>query len=105
MVKLVFFVPINSVDDVLDAVFAAGAGQIGNYVNCCFKSEGLGQFMAKEGANPKIGQIGKLEIVKEYRVETICPEEKLDLVLNALKSAHPYEEPAIDVFKLYNKID
>ncbi|EQC44264.1 hypothetical protein [Bacteriovorax sp. Seq25_V] len=104
MVKLVFYIPKNEEKPVLDAIFAAGAGQIGNYINCCFKTEGFGQFMAKVGANPKIGKINELETVVEYRIETICPKSKLDDVLVALRKTHPYEEPAIDVFELYNKI-
>jgi dinuclear metal center YbgI/SA1388 family protein len=100
--KLVVFVPIESADKVSNAVFAAGAGAIGNYSNCGFTSEGTGTFLPLAGARPAIGKKGKIEAVPEIRFETIVPAEKLDDCIAAMKKAHPYEEPAFDVFKLYN---
>jgi len=100
--KLVVFVPIDSVAEVSDAVFAAGAGWIGNYSNCSFQAAGTGTFLPLQGAKPTIGKKGKLEKVPEIRFETIVPAEKLDEVIAAMKKAHPYETPAFDVFKLYN---
>lgn len=100
--KLVVFVPIESAAKVSNAVFAAGAGAIGNYSNCGFTTEGTGTFLPLAGARPAIGKKLKLEKVNEIRLETIVPVEKLDDCIAAIKKAHPYEEPAFDVFKLYN---
>ena len=100
--KLVVFIPIESAAKVSNAVFAAGAGAIGNYSNCGFTAEGTGTFLPLAGARPAIGKKGKLEKVNEIRFETIVPAEKLDDCIVAMKKAHPYEEPAFDVFKLYN---
>ncbi len=99
--KLVVFVPVESVVKVSNAVFAAGAGTIGNYSNCGFQAEGTGTFFPLEGAKPAIGKRGKMEKVPEMRFETIVPAERLDSVIAAMKKAHPYEAPAFDVFKLY----
>ncbi len=100
--KLVVFVPVESVAEVSNAVFAAGAGAIGNYSNCGFGAEGTGTFLPLENAKPAIGKKGKLEKVPEIRFETIVPAEKLDKVIAAMKKAHPYETPAFDIIKLYN---
>ena len=100
--KLVVFIPIKSVEKVSDAVFAAGAGAIGNYSHCGFGTVGAGSFLPLKGAKPAIGKKGKLEKVPEIRFETIVPSEKLDACIAAMKKAHPYEMPAFDVFKLYN---
>jgi dinuclear metal center YbgI/SA1388 family protein len=99
--KLVVFVPAESVAKVSNAVFAAGAGMIGNYSNCSFQAEGTGTFFPLEGAKPAIGKKRKLEKVPEIRFETVVPADKLDTVIAAMKKAHPYETPAFDVFKLY----
>ena len=99
--KLVVFIPIKSVAKVSNAIFAAGAGAIGNYSNCSFEGEGTGSFLPLEGAKPAIGKKGKVEKVAEVRFETIVPAEKLDDCVAAMKKAHPYETPAFDVFKLY----
>ena len=101
--KLIVFVPADSLAKVSNAVFAAGAGAIGNYSNCGFGAEGTGTFKPLEGAKPAIGQKGKLEKVNEIRFETIVPSPKLDAVIAAMKEAHPYEMPAYDVIKLYNE--
>jgi len=100
--KLVVFVPVESVAEVSNAVFAAGAGAIGNYTHCGFGAEGTGTFLPLENAKPAIGKKGKLEKVPEIRFETIVPAEKLDKVVTAMKKAHPYETPAFDIIKLYN---
>jgi len=100
--KLTVFVPADSVSKVSDAVFAAGAGWIGNYSNCSFQAKGAGTFLPLEGAKPAVGRKGRIEEVPEIRFETIVPADKLDKVIAAMKSAHPYEVPAFDVFKLYN---
>jgi len=101
--KLIVFIPIESAAKVSNAVFAAGAGQIGNYSNCSFQTEGTGSFLPLEGAKPAIGKKGKLEKVPEIKFEAIVPEGKLAGVIAAMKKAHPYETPAFDVIKLYNE--
>jgi dinuclear metal center YbgI/SA1388 family protein len=100
--KLVVFVPIKAAAKVSNAVFAAGAGAIGNYRNCSFGAEGTGTFLPLKGAKPAIGKKGKLEKVPEVRFETIVPTAKLDSVIEAMKKVHPYETPAFDVFRLYD---
>ena len=99
--KLVVFIPVKSLAKVSNAVFAAGAGNIGNYSHCGFQSEGTGSFLPHAGAKPAIGKKGKLEKVPEIRFEAIVPGEKLDACIAAMKKAHPYEMPAFDCFKLY----
>ncbi len=99
--KLVVFIPIESAAKVSNAVFAAGAGVIGNYSKCGFGAEGTGSFLPLKGAEPAIGKKGRIETVPEIRFETIVPAEKLDNVISAMKKAHPYETPAFDCFKLY----
>jgi len=99
--KLVVFIPVESAAKVTNAVFAAGAGAIGNYSNCGFVAEGTGTFLPLAGARPAIGKKGKFEKVPEVRFETIVPAEKLANVTAAMKKAHPYETPAFDIFKLY----
>ncbi len=100
--KLVVFVPVNALAPVANAVFAAGAGWIGNYRNCGFRAEGTGTFRPLEGARPAIGRKGKLERVQEFRFETIVPADRLQAVVEAMKKAHPYEVPAFDIFKLFD---
>ena len=95
--KLVVFVPVKSAAKVSNAVFAAGAGAIGNYSHCGFGAEGTGTFLPHKGAKPAIGKKGKLEKVGEIRFETIVPADRLDEVIAAMKKAHPYEMPAFDV--------
>lgn len=98
--KLCFFVPEEHLEAVKQAVFDAGAGRIGDYDSCCWQAPGQGQFRALAGANPFIGQQGKLERVVEYKVELICDDAHIHGAIAALKLAHPYEEPAYDVIAL-----
>lgn len=98
--KLVVFVPRDAVDKVADAVFDAGAGWIGNYSQCSFRSDGTGTFLGQEGTNPTVGEPGKLERAPETRIETIVPSANLTAVVQALKESHPYEEPAFDLIQL-----
>lgn len=98
--KLVTFVPEEHVQRVSDALFHAGAGRIGNYTQCSFRSPGTGTFLGGEGSNPTIGQSGKLEQAAEVRVETIVPMAKLAEIIKALRTSHPYEEPAFDLVQL-----
>lgn len=100
MKKLVFFVPETHLEAVKAAVFEAGAGRIGDYEHCCWQTLGTGQFKPMSGATPFIGQRGQLEIVSEYRVELVCDDVYIKEAVQALRSAHPYEEPAFDVTNL-----
>src|SRR5687767_8213367 len=98
--KLVTFVPAEQVETVSSALFAAGAGRIGDYTQCSFRSPGTGTFFGEEGTNPTVGQAGKLEEASEVRLETVMPIAKLNDVLTALRASHPYEEPAFDLVQL-----
>lgn len=98
--KLVFFVPETHAEEVKTAVFAAGAGQDGNYENCCWQTLGKGQFRPLPGSHPFIGNTGKLETVMEFRIEMFCPREKIPGILDALLKAHPYEEPAYEIYSV-----
>jgi dinuclear metal center YbgI/SA1388 family protein len=100
--KLVVFVPVDSLAEVSNAMFAAGAGAIGNYSHCGFNAEGMGTFLPQEGAKPAIGRKGALEKVVETRFETIVPTDRLEAVITTMHKAHPYETPAFDVFKIHN---
>ncbi|MCX6256622.1 MAG: Nif3-like dinuclear metal center hexameric protein [Bacteroidia bacterium] len=105
LIKLVTFVPISHADEVRNAIFAAGAGNIGNYSSCSFNSEGTGSFKASELANPFTGNIDELHFEKEIRLETIIPVHLVEKVLKALIDSHPYEEVAYDVYPLTNQYD
>ena len=96
---LVFYVPVGDTDDVLAALFASGAGTVGNYEHCAFIAAGTGQFRPIEGAMPTIGQVGDLERVDEHRVELTFPRRLRSDVVSALRAAHPYEEPAFHVIE------
>ena len=101
--KLVVFIPVDAVEKVADAVFAAGAGAIGNYSHCGFQAQGQGSFLPLEGARPAIGRKGKVEKVAEVRFETIVPAAKLADCIAAMRKAHPYETPAFDCYRLYDE--
>ncbi len=98
--KLVVFVPREAADPVREALFAAGAGRIGNYERCSWYTLGTGTFLPGAGTDPTIGEPGREQRVSEVRLETVFPEERQDEVVAALKAAHPYEEPAYDIYAL-----
>ena len=100
MFMLCFYVPATALEQVKAAVFAAGAGRIGNYDQCCWQVEGQGQFRPLAGSNPAIGQRGELETLPEYRVEMVCPALCIAAAVDAMKTAHPYEEPAWHVLEM-----
>ena len=102
--KLVAFVPSEHIEQVLDALTSAGAGHIGKYSHCTFRTEGKGTFKALEGANPFRGKVGRIEDINEYRIETICTKDNLQKVIQAMLKVHPYEEVAYDVYELKNEI-
>jgi hypothetical protein len=100
MYQLSFYVPAAHVDVVKQAVFDAGGGRIGNYDSCCWQVAGQGQFRPLPGSDPAIGGIGQLELVDEYKVEMVCGDAHIGAAVAALRRAHPYEEPAYQVWKL-----
>jgi hypothetical protein len=98
--KLVWFVPAEALAATRDAVFEAGAGRIGEYERCSWYTAGTGTFLGGEQTDPAVGERGVEEHVPELRVETVVPADRLDAVVVALRLAHPYEEPAYDVYAL-----
>jgi dinuclear metal center YbgI/SA1388 family protein len=100
--KFTIFVPIGFEPKIIKAIDDAGAGSIGNYKKCTFYSQGTGTFEPGENTKPFIGRPGKYEEVKETRLETIVKGENLSLLIDKVLAAHPYEEPAYDVYKLHN---
>jgi hypothetical protein len=97
--KLVVFVPREALAAVRDALFEAGAGRIGDYERCSWYTEGTGTFLGGAETAPSVGQPGREERVSELRLETVFPAELQEEVLAALRRAHPYEEPAFDVYE------
>ena len=98
--KLVVFVPREALDAVRDALFAAGAGRIGDYERCSWYAAGTGTFLGGASTDPAIGERGREERVAELRLETVYPAEREEEVVRALRAAHPYEEPALDLYAL-----
>ena len=96
---LVVYVPRESTDAVLAALFGAGAGRLGDYEECAFVAPGRGQFRPVRVASPTIGALGDLEYVDEDRVEVVLPRRLRAEVVTALRGAHPYEEPAFHVIQ------
>lgn len=101
-VKLVTFVPEEAVVAVVEAMAAEGAGRIGNYDTCSFRTAGEGTFRAGEGADPVTGRAGGFNVEPEVRVEMLAPKSRQDPVIAALVGAHPYEEPAFDVYEVHS---
>jgi len=100
MFKICVFVPEDAAEQVKQAMFEAGAGKIGDYDCCCWQVPGQGQFRPLEGSSPFIGEQDRIETVAELRIEMVCADEYIKHVVAAMKTAHPYEEPAYDVWKL-----
>jgi hypothetical protein len=98
--KLVVFVPAEALDAVRDALFAAGAGRIGEYERCSWYAEGTGTFYGRAETSPALGEKGREERVPELRLETVYPVDREAEVVRALRRAHPYEEPAFDLYAL-----
>ncbi|MCB1616701.1 MAG: YqfO family protein [Pseudomonadales bacterium] len=101
MYKIAVFVPDSHLEVVKASLFAAGAGKIGNYDCCCWQSKGEGQFRPLSGSQPFIGEKGVVETVEEWKLELVCNDDVLNQVIAAMKRAHPYEEPAFDVWQLH----
>ncbi|NIO17713.1 MAG: Nif3-like dinuclear metal center hexameric protein [Deltaproteobacteria bacterium] len=102
--KVVVFVPPADVGKVLGQAFLAGAGQIGQYTSCSFRTAGTGTFFPEQEARPYLGEVGELNSVAEERVEFVADDRVLPGVLDAVKKSHPYEEPAIDVYPLATEL-
>lgn len=100
-VSIVITVPETHADIVREAMGRAGAGKIGDYSYCSFSSKGIGRFMPTKEANPHVGKADVLEEVVEERVETVCSRAVLEHVLEEIKKAHPYEEPVIYIYPVY----
>ncbi|MHB1422375.1 MAG: Nif3-like dinuclear metal center hexameric protein [Gemmataceae bacterium] len=98
--KVVVFVPEKDLNRVADAMFAAGAGRIGEYRECGFRLAGVGTFFGSDAANPTIGQKGRREEVNEWRLESVCPASCVETVVAAIRESHSYEEPAFDLYPL-----
>lgn len=100
MKKIIVFCPVKETETVKKAMFSAGAGKIGNYDQCCFETMGTGQFRPLSGSNAYVGECNKLEKVEEIKLEMVCENSLLDSSIKAMKSAHPYEEVAFEVYSL-----
>lgn len=98
--KLVWFVPREALESTRDAVFAAGAGRIGDYTRCSWYTAGTGTFVGGEGSSPAIGERGREQRTSELRVETVVPADRAQEILAALVAAHPYEEVAYELYPL-----
>ena len=101
--KLVIFVPQDHLEKVAEATFVAGAGRIGDYTRCSYRTTGRGTFLGGQATHPTIGQRGRMEFVEETRLETVVPSRNLPAVVQAMIDAHPYEEPAFDIYPLQSK--
>jgi hypothetical protein len=97
-VKIVITSPVKNADDVRAALAEAGAGQSGNYTHCSFSTPGKGRFMPVAGAHPHVGEVGRLEVVDEERIEVLCERNRARGALEAAIAVHPYEEPAYEVY-------
>lgn len=98
--KVVVTVPESHADKVRQAIGDAGGGKTGKYSHCSFSVKGIGRFKPGPGAEPSIGKVGQLEEVVEERIEVVSEKADLDKVVQAIKSVHPYEEIAIDIYAL-----
>jgi dinuclear metal center YbgI/SA1388 family protein len=98
--KVVTFAPPEGVSAIAEAAFSAGAGRVGNYRDCAFFCHGIGSFYGQAGAHPVVGRAGRHEVAEELRLEVVCPRGRAAAVREAMRGAHPYEEPVIDVYVL-----
>lgn len=100
MFKICYFVPEDHLEKTKSAIFGAGGGRIGDYDSCAWQTRGEGQFRPLDGSQPFLGTHGEIEKVPEYRVELVCEDPLIEGVIRALKQAHPYEEPAYEVYRM-----
>lgn len=97
--------PPEFADSILDAVSQAGGGTVGNYTHCGFMNSGTGRFLPDTAAKPAVGSVGVINSEPEVRIETFCERSKGRAVLQAIREAHPYEEPVIHVVPLLDAVD
>ncbi len=102
MYKVFTFAPRDQkiIRSIIDAASSAGAGEIGKYNKCAFVTEGIGTWEAEVGAQPAVGEVGKLQNIEEVKIEMQCSDDCVKQVISAIKEVHPYEEVVIDVFKM-----
>ncbi|MBK1888335.1 MULTISPECIES: Nif3-like dinuclear metal center hexameric protein [Marinobacter] len=100
MYKICYFVPETHLEKTKQALFDIGAGRIGDYDSCAWQCRGQGQFRPLEGSNPFLGESGALKVVDEFKVELVCTDELIRKAVAALKQAHPYEEPAYEIYRM-----
>lgn len=98
--KIVVFVPEKNADSVAFSMADSGAGKIGDYTVCSFRSRGVGTFRGGKSTNPAVGKKGKFEKVEEIRLEMICDELQLDKAIEKMLAVHPYEEPAYEIYEV-----
>lgn len=100
MYKIIVFTPKENTEEIIKAMADAGAGKVGKYTHNAFITSGYGNWFNEEGTNPTKGEVGKMSREEENKIEMVCPEDKIAEVISAIKKVHPYETPAIDVYKL-----
>lgn len=105
MYQLVFYVPESHLETVKNTILAAGAGEFGDYDLCAWQVLGQGQFRPKPNSQPYLGQPERLETVPEYKVEMICADERIKPAVTALLAAHPYQQPAYAIYKVFDIAD
>lgn len=103
--KITTTAPPNYADKIRTALGEAGAGRIGEYQFCSFSVIGKGRSMPTANANPFIGQPGKLEVIEEEQIEVVCARDNAKQVIDALREAHPYEEPIVEISPLLEEKD
>lgn len=96
--KVAIFTPVAYANRVREAIGKANGGKLGNYSFCSFSARGIGRFRPEKGSRPFVGKVGKIERVKEEKIEITCVPKDLKKIIREIKKVHPYEEPAIDVF-------
>lgn len=100
MYQIYIYIPESHLEAVKAAMFEHGGGKIGNYDSCCWQTKGEGQFRALEGSDPFQGELNKINVQSEYKVEMVCDDDCLNDVIKAMKRAHPYEEPAYGFWQI-----
>ena len=100
MFSLSYYIPADDHERVKQALFEKGAGKIGQYDQCCWEVKGNGQFCARQGSQPSIGQIDQLVQLEEFKVEMVCSDDKIRDVIQTLLKEHPYEQPAYRVSQI-----
>jgi hypothetical protein len=104
-IMIVTTVPASAVEPVLEAISSAGGGILGHYTHCAFTDSGVGHFKPDDSANPHIGSRGQINRVDEVRIETFCEGDVAKAVVQAIRAAHPYEEPVIYLIPLLNEAE